>query len=140
MSVRVSAIIFRNNKLVIVEHDKGDGPYYLLPGGGWEHGESLHEGVIREVREECGLRVEVDKLVFMKTLFADSEQGLDLVFSCKNISGDLGICDPDGKVTRILEVTHEELQELRFYPRQLKPLVFSELPVAEYLGNFKYPE
>jgi mutator protein MutT len=54
----VGALIFRRNKILLVE--RGKEPlkgYWSLPGGALETGETLEQGVIREVREETGLEV-----------------------------------------------------------------------------------
>jgi ADP-ribose pyrophosphatase YjhB (NUDIX family) len=54
----VGALIFRRNSILLVERAgnplKG---YWSLPGGLLETGETLEEGVVREVLEETGLRV-----------------------------------------------------------------------------------
>ena len=39
--VRVAVIICRNNQVLLVEHQKKNKKYWLLPGGGVEFGESL---------------------------------------------------------------------------------------------------
>ena len=51
----VRGIIWRGGKLAMVYNQKYD--YYAFPGGGVEEGEDYHQALIREVREEIGLRV-----------------------------------------------------------------------------------
>src|SRR3954469_13500777 len=43
---------------------------WLLPGGGIEKGESLTEGLVREMREETGLTVAVGRLLNFQQSFA----------------------------------------------------------------------
>jgi 8-oxo-dGTP diphosphatase len=57
--VGVGAIILGRDRVLLVE--RAGEPltgYWSLPGGVLEVGESLHDGVRREVREETGLEVE----------------------------------------------------------------------------------
>ena len=51
----VRGIILREGKVAMVHSLKYD--YYKFPGGGIEAGESLEEALMREVKEESGLRV-----------------------------------------------------------------------------------
>ncbi|WP_327148997.1 NUDIX hydrolase [Nocardia sp. NBC_01329] len=53
----VGVAVFRDGKLLVVRRVPGDylGGMYELPGGGVESGESLTEGVARELLEETGL-------------------------------------------------------------------------------------
>lgn len=51
----VRAIILRGGEVAMVHSLLYD--YYKFPGGGIEQGESMHDALIREVREEAGLRV-----------------------------------------------------------------------------------
>jgi 8-oxo-dGTP diphosphatase len=54
----VGALIFDEDKILLVE--RGNEPlkgYWSLPGGVLETGETLEEGIVREVREETGLEV-----------------------------------------------------------------------------------
>lgn len=142
VNLRVSAIIFYEGKLVLVKHYKeGYGDYYLLPGGGLEHSESLEECVVREVKEECGLDVKVDRLAFYKQVYTNSDDSLDIIFSCNVIDGKLKNIDPDKKVKEIkLISSEEELEKLNFHPKQLKRFLFRKNRGVKSLGKARYPE
>lgn len=143
-NVRITAIVFYKGKLVIVRHEnKKFGDYYLLPGGGWEHKESIEECVIREVKEETGLDVEVDHLAYYKSVYTEDDDTLDLIFKCNIAGGNLENNDPDGKVKSIeLISSEEELAKLNFHPKQLKEKIFRKRDdnKAESLGKAKFPE
>ena len=47
--------------MAIKKEDK-DGYYFILPGGGQEHGENLHETLKRECIEEIGEEIEIDDM------------------------------------------------------------------------------
>jgi ADP-ribose pyrophosphatase YjhB (NUDIX family) len=60
----VGALIFNRDKILLVE--RGNDPlkgYWSLPGGVLEIGETLEEGIVREVREETGLEVQPLKVL-----------------------------------------------------------------------------
>jgi ADP-ribose pyrophosphatase YjhB (NUDIX family) len=54
--IRVAALIRRGDAVLLCNHTKLGRSYWLLPGGGVEEGESLHEALLRELDEECSLR------------------------------------------------------------------------------------
>ena len=56
----VSAVIFRDGKLLLLRRAKSPGHgFWSLPGGRVEFGESLHAALAREVDEEAGLKIEI---------------------------------------------------------------------------------
>lgn len=57
-----------NNKKVLVMRNKSNGKFWF-PGGGIEIGERLEVGLKREVKEETGIDIIIDKLIFMKENF-----------------------------------------------------------------------
>lgn len=62
-----------------------------LPGGSVENGETHWDCVVREVKEETGLDIIVEKTIGIYSKPAEN----DLVFSCKSriVSGDLKLSD-----------------------------------------------
>lgn len=69
MRTRVAGIIPMNDGFVLMHRknvirNKEYQEYYTFPGGGLEEGETLEEGVIREVKEEFGINVKVTKKLY----------------------------------------------------------------------------
>ena len=60
ISIRVSAIIIEDSKIVLVAHKKNNDIYWLPPGGGVLFGESLHKALKRELKEELNIKVDID--------------------------------------------------------------------------------
>ena len=60
----VGAVIFNNEKVLLVKRGKEPGyGKWSIPGGAVELGETLKEGLLREVNEETGLEVEIGGMV-----------------------------------------------------------------------------
>ena len=78
VNVRVGAIIRKDGKLLMVHHEAGD--YYYSVGGRIQFGESAQEAIVREVKEETGLTMEVEGLGFVHENFftADSRSKMGL--------------------------------------------------------------
>lgn len=63
--VRTSAIIVRDNKILLIHRRKNSEEYWVFPGGGVENTETPEEGIKREVKEETNLDVKKCELAFM---------------------------------------------------------------------------
>ena len=50
------------------------GIFYLLPGGGQNHGETLKEGLQRECLEEIGTEVEIGELLYVREYIGKNHQ------------------------------------------------------------------
>ena len=72
----------KNRILLCLRNDKD---LWNLPGGGLESGETPWQGVIREVKEETGLDVEIEKLLCVYSKPDKNALGFD--FECKIVGG-----------------------------------------------------
>lgn len=63
--LRVGVVIIKDDQILLVRHRKADRSYWLLPGGGLDWGETLVACGAREVREETGYQVAVDRPLFL---------------------------------------------------------------------------
>jgi 8-oxo-dGTP diphosphatase len=64
-SIRYQAAIVQDHQVLLVHVLRLNArrSFWVLPGGGMEPGESETECLLREVREETGLRVEIERLL-----------------------------------------------------------------------------
>ncbi len=78
-----------------------------LPGGSLEYGESPEAGVRREVREETGWEVEIEKLLFVKTWAPDR---VGLYYLCRIVAGEF---QPSDEVSEFGYFSPETLPDVR---------------------------
>jgi len=120
----VSAAIVRDGKILLVRRARKPAlNLYTLPGGGVETGETLHEAVMREVREETGLIVEPVALAGEREVITRDPQGrverhfVILCFAARWRAGE--------------PVLNEELDDARW----LDPAEIGELRTTEGLAE-----
>ena len=64
ISIGVGAVVFRGNDVLLIK--RGKDPFkgeWSIPGGGLEFGEQVKDAVIREVREETAVEIELLGLI-----------------------------------------------------------------------------
>lgn len=86
--VNVRGIIFKDGKLLSQQLTPGsDGiirDYWCTPGGGIEDGESLHQGLYREMIEETGIAPKIGKLLFIQQFHDGIKEQLEFFFHIEN--------------------------------------------------------
>lgn len=63
MVVSIAGIVFTPNRKSVLLILRRDVPVWVLPGGGIDPGETPEHAVVREILEETGFQVKVDRLV-----------------------------------------------------------------------------
>ena len=81
--ITVKGIVIYNHKVLILKRVKpsSDGlGYWELPGGGLEYGETPHEALIRELKEETNLDIRILKPVYTFTAIRPQYQTVGVGF------------------------------------------------------------
>lgn len=60
--------------------------YWELPGGGMNYGETPQGALMREMKEECGLEIEIIQLVAANTHFRGEVQRIEITFLCRALN------------------------------------------------------
>ena len=93
------------DRVLVIDRKKKDWPGITFPGGHVEAGESFTEAVIREVKEETGLRIASPRICGMKDWVEDGIRYVVLFYKTEKFDGEL-ISSEEG------EVWWEDLKEL----------------------------
>jgi 8-oxo-dGTP diphosphatase len=126
--VAQKAMIRKGNEFLILKRSP-DRPTYPnhwdFPGGMLEHGEDPEKGILREVSEESGLKVNVIKPIFCASRNVNDRHVFFVVYECELVSGEIQLSN--------------EHTEFRWANRE----EILKLPVEYYLKAFltyKYPK
>jgi ADP-ribose pyrophosphatase YjhB (NUDIX family) len=79
------AVIDDDNQILLSK--RGDFGTWALPGGRVDSGELIHESAAREVQEETGLEVEIDRPVGL--YFQQGRSRMNILYRAKPIGGEL---------------------------------------------------
>ncbi|MEM1224000.1 MAG: NUDIX domain-containing protein [Verrucomicrobiota bacterium] len=60
------ALIILDRRLLTIQMRDDSGIFYILPGGGQKHGETLQDSLKRECLEEIGTEIEIGELVYIR--------------------------------------------------------------------------
>ena len=115
--IRASGLLVKDDRLLLVRHEKAGRTYYLLPGGGVDGKESIPDALIREFEEELGIRVDFGPLVLMaQTLAPDRERNiLHLVFRVSS-QDEPSHTGNDQRVTGFKWYCLNSREQVAFYP------------------------
>jgi 8-oxo-dGTP diphosphatase len=88
--IAAGAIVIQEDQVLLVRYDGAGGRSYLVgPGGAVLSNESLHQAVVREVREETGLEVSPQKVLFVEDLLSQRYRIVKIWFLCNLTGGQL---------------------------------------------------
>jgi len=133
-------VLNKGNKILLVRHRKGNRRYWVLPGGRLEYGETFEECAVRELKEETGLDVEVERFLFLSEALAPdrSRHIVNIFIKAKVIGGTIKVGD-EPVLAGADFVSLEDLQRLTLFPpvsdEIVETLRQNSQKGIKYLGN-----
>ena len=134
--IRVNGLLVQDDALLMVKINSPvtQEHVWIPPGGGLEFGETMEKCLVREFREETGLKIAVEGLRHVNELYQPPFQAVEFYFDVSRREGELRLGnDPEQPGT------DQILQELQFIPFE----EFSRLPISpgyicsQFLEDFR---
>ena len=140
---RVAALIINNNKLLVAKNV--DHPVFYTIGGGININETSEEAIIREVMEETGLKLSIDKLSYVQERFLkiNNEKYHEVVlFYTMIIKGKINIMENTFTDQGNKETLHwlplEQLKNINLVPEFLKHKLLNNNNGIEHIISKEY--
>lgn len=135
--IRVAALIEEAGRVLLVRHLKEGRSYWMLPGGGVRHGESLHDALVRELKEELRLDIRPGPLLLVHDSIPPDQRRhiVNLYFLGEIVRGAPEV-GGDPRVVEARFVQIDAVQDLPFLPDifpELRARLGGDTPA--YLGS-----
>ena len=147
LRVRVCGVCIRGDEILLVHHEglNNGNTLWAPPGGGMQYGESAHEALKREFREETGLEISIERFLFVHEYLDPPLHGIELFFEVRVTGGHLQTgTDPEMAETEqlITETGYKSLVELKSKAPQSLHFVLQEINdlkgILNQSGYFKF--
>lgn len=139
--VGVRAVIWNEDGLFLAlnNREEGDGQndFWSIPGGGLDMGESLQDGLRREIVEELGVEPEIGDLLFIQQFVSprdDCQEELEFFFHVKN-SKDFEEIDLSKT-----KLGQKEIHDFGFFDpqsRRVLPLLLQQVDIEKAIKSGK---
>ena len=114
-NIRLTGILIENNEILLVQQKLSDQRNWSLPGGRLERGETLSQGLLREMKEETGLEVEIVRMLYLCDVAASSNTLLHITFLLRRTGGEIVLPSNEFDKNPIRDVKFVPVSELTHY-------------------------
>ncbi len=126
MNHRISAgaLVEHHGRLLLVRHRKQDSyDFWVAPGGGVQGAETLTAAAEREVREETGLIVVAERVVYVEEFHNPETRHCKFWLQARLVGGELSVDAPEATAEHIVDAawhTEDQIQKLQVFPAILR--------------------
>lgn len=114
-NIRITGILIEDNEILLVQQKLSDKRNWSLPGGRLERGETLSQGLIREMKEETGLDVEIVRMLYLCDVAASTHTIIHITFLLRRIGGEIELPSNEFDENPIHDVRFVPISELVQY-------------------------
>lgn len=109
--IRVGAVVERDRSILLVRHQKPErAPYWVLPGGRLEPGETIPECAERELFEETELTVQFSEVLYVSEFMREGRHTVDITVRVTANPGEEARLGSDPEVEEGSDPTLKELR------------------------------
>lgn len=140
------AVIYSEDRILLSKYEDDRGYWYITPGGGIRKGETLSQGLKREVLEEVGAVIDVGETVAIREVMALPEDEpylpanfhqMEVFFSCNFLELVSQPQEFDPGQIGFEWVPLTELQNKLFFPETFKLNLIQRHFPKIYFGNIR---
>jgi 8-oxo-dGTP diphosphatase len=140
--ISAAALVVRDGQVLLVNHRETECyDFWVPPGGSLEGSESILECARRETREETGLEVELEHILYIQELWEPEYHFCKFFILCKGFSGNLVLTNKQEEESFLVDArffSKADLQGITVHPEILKEQFWDDMsaehPVTRYLG------
>lgn len=138
MHKSVRGIIFKDDGIILIHRikPKTDGTkreYYVIPGGKMEHGETEEQTLLREIYEELGISVKLEKKIIEYN--SEYDDSVQIFYLCKYLCGVIGTGNGPEMTNKkeykgLFEpmiINKENIESINLVPEEIKKMIVKEL-------------
>lgn len=138
MKIRITAVVLRNDNILLVEQNVDNARDWSLPGGGLEEGETLEDGIVRELIEETGITVKVKELLYLCDYIRNDRHVVHMTFLAEAPNYEIGETTPGLDENPIKSIAYVPIDEIEAYgfSKKFKNLIKNNFPnKGSYMGD-----
>ncbi len=114
-NIRVTGVLIQNDEILLVQQKVNSNRNWSLPGGRLEQGETLQQGLVREMKEETGLDVEIVRMLYLCDIATSYNTVLHITFLVKRVGGTIVLPTNEFDENPILNVKFVSISDLQEY-------------------------
>lgn len=141
--ISAGALVEHEGRLLLVRHRKeGVYDFWVAPGGGVQGSESLTDAAEREVREETGLLVVAERILYVEEFHSPETRHCKFWLKATLVGGRLSVDTPQTTAEHIVEAAwhaEDQVKTLQVFPEILNARYWQDRSAGfasglQYLG------